>query len=65
MQHFLKFTARIAWAWVVPPKLLDKVLLPADNAVASFDLRFAREALTPLADPFGAERSVGFSCSYA
>jgi hypothetical protein len=60
-QHRLKPACGSAGAWVVAPELLDQVLGPADDTVATLDVGLGREASTTLAGPL--ESTGGRLCS--
>ncbi len=49
MQHFLKPFSRTTWAGIVTSQFFEQFFVAVNDAQATFDLDFGREALPPLA----------------
>jgi hypothetical protein len=62
MQQFLKPTTGIAGAWIVAPKLFDKVFVAVYDALAALDPSFGRKTAPTFASYLETEsgRGVGF-----
>ena len=45
MQQFLKTTAGVARAWIIPPKFLEEFLVPVHNAITALYSGFGGESL--------------------